>query len=174
MNVRKQKHQRGTRRLELADLRDALKDSRVWTAIGVVRDPGGGDAHYLIEDGDVLVEIEIMPGGEQALARLGSAAGGPGGGVWRIPPIGTEVAILVPLGEFDVSPIIIGTLSSNQPPTGLDADTIIVVAPKVVLGDPASQNSAANGVVVGQGRDPFTGQTYSTLGNSSEVVWAKK
>ena len=112
--------------MEVSDLRFVLQDQRVWTGLGVVQPPPG-ETHFIIEEDDVLVEVQLMPNKEQLLCRLGSFGGGPGG-IWNIPPIGAEVAVLVPTGEFEADPIIIGTLSTGNVPDGLSGDTIVIVA----------------------------------------------
>lgn len=45
---------------------------------------------------------------------------------------------------------------------------------QVVLGDPSVRTALANGVVHAQGIDPFTGQTYGVLGNTSSKVIVEK
>jgi hypothetical protein len=112
-------------RIDLSVMREALKDGRVWSALGVVRADASGNFYELTED-DVLVEVELEPSGQKITARLGAMAGGPGRGVWAIPPIGTEVAVMVPNGEYELGPIIVATLSSNDVPSELDATTIVV------------------------------------------------
>lgn len=120
-----------SRKLDLSSLRAALEDRRVWTALGLVQVPAGSTSHYEITDDDVLVEVELLPAGEPLTCRLAcTAAAGPGGGVWCIPAPGTEVVVLVPHGEFENDPVIIGTLSSNTVPYGLSATTLVIVAPE--------------------------------------------
>lgn len=50
--------------------------------------------------------------------------------------------------------------------------SVVVVAPLVELGD--ENLGLLDGVVHGSGIDPFTGLTYTVLGNASAVVKAKK
>lgn len=153
-----------------------MQDSRTHTAIGLVVAPGG-ESHFIIDGQDVLVDVELLPNGEQLLCRLGSIAGGAGFGVWAIPPVGTEVSVLIPHGDLEMDPVVIGTLTSGTAPAGLDASTLVIIPPpggKVVIGDPNGQSAGDNGVVVGGGIDSCTGLSYSMLGNASSKVWAEK
>ena len=78
-------------------------------------------------------------------------------------------------------PTIVGVLDNNAAPDRVSPDRVILVssvpveitAPKVILGpDPGDIIEATDGVVTGQGLDPFTGQTYAALGNTSSRVFA--
>lgn len=164
-------------RLDIAQIREALRDGKIWTALGVVTRFPGESVHYEIDDdgGGVTVDVELVPNRERVACRLGS---GSGGGVWRIPPEGAEVAVLVPMGDLDADPIITCVVSS--PPAQLtdDTETVVVasgkvkvIAPEIDLGD---SPNALDWVVVGTGIDPFTGSPYHALGNVSSVVRAKK
>jgi hypothetical protein len=55
----------------------------------------------------------------------------------------------------------------------LRASKVRVIADEVELGD-SNLNIVQHGVVLGGGVDTFSGQTYSTLGNSSKTVKANK
>lgn len=164
-------------RLDIAQIREALRDGKIWTALGVVTVFPGESSHFEIDadGGGVIVDVELVPHRERVACRLGS---GSGGGVWRIPPAGAEVAVLVPSGELEADPMIVAVVS--DPPTQLtdETETVIVatgtvkvIAPAVELGD---SPAALDGVVVGTGIDSFTGATYTALGNASAVVKAKK
>lgn len=169
---------KGSKRLDMAQLREALKDGRLWTALGVVTKFPGESSHFEILEGDggtdVMVDVEFMPNRERVSCRLGTDGGG---GVWRIPPVGTEVAVLIPMGDLDMDAIITATVSDA--PEQLDETTTVVIAtgtvkviaPAIELGD---EPAALDGVVTGTGIDPFTGVSYSVLGNASAVVKAKK
>lgn len=125
---------RGTKgkRVDLAALRGAFADGRIETAVGVVTKPDGEADHFEIIDGDVLVDVEIMPKGELVLCRLGVTGGGPGFGVWAIPRVGTEVAVLIPNGEVDADAMIVATLASGTPPSELTGPEILVLKEKAV------------------------------------------
>lgn len=116
-----------SRRPDLTAIRDALKDDRCWACFGLVVAGEDGNHFEIVENSDVLIEVSLMPKEERITCRLGSMAGGPGRGVWAIPPVGTEVAVLVPDGEIDATPIIVATLSTGDVTTDLD-DTIIVMS----------------------------------------------
>jgi hypothetical protein len=113
---------RGSRKFQLNDLKDVLKDGRVWTAIGVVVKPEGESTHFEITTTDVFVEVQLLPDQEQVLCILACSAG-----VWMVPPLGSTVAVLVPTGELQADPVIVGILQT--PGDGLTDTTVIVQAP---------------------------------------------
>lgn len=109
-------------------LKRLLADGKVWTTVGVVKAPEG-EEHYEITDDDVYVDVKLCSG-DQVLCRLGAmGAGGAGLGLWCIPAVGTEVAVLVPRGELEADPVIVAILASGQVPDGLDGSgtTVLVV-----------------------------------------------
>jgi hypothetical protein len=180
-----------TKRLDLTDLREAVKDQRVWCALGVVIQPDGEPFHFeLVTDGDqvtdVLVDVETQPDGLDVTCRLAAAGASQGAGLWRVPAVGDEVAVLLPDGDVSFMPTIVAVLSSGEVPrraaigrTVLVApDSVEVIAPKVYLGpSPDTINEVgpnADGLVHGIGIDPFTGKTYAALGNTTVRVFAKK
>lgn len=117
---------RGAKRLDIAEVKKALRDRRLWSGLGVVRRFPGETAHYEIEvddQPDVLVDVELVPNGERVFCRLGIAVGA----VWKIPPVDTEVAVLIPEGDFDADPIIVAVLEA--PPDLLSETTVVIVAP---------------------------------------------
>lgn len=118
----------------MSAVRAALTDRRVWCGLGIVYKPDGEASHYEIdEDIGVLVNVELMPNQEPLLCRLGGLGSGGTHGVWRIPPVGTEVAVAVPGGDIGGDTIIIGVLSSGAVPNELDGDTVVVKGPSTVL-----------------------------------------
>lgn len=120
---------RGGRAMEPGVAREALEDHKLWATMGtVVADKGGSHYEVRAEDSnnvDILVEV-LLASGEGVTCRLGGFAGGAGIGVWRIPPVGSEVAVLVPTGELEADPIIVAVLSANTVPDNLDADTLVI------------------------------------------------
>jgi hypothetical protein len=124
------------RRLDITAMREALADGKCWTCLGVVVSRDG--SHYEISDGDVLVELDLMPGEQSITARMGAAGGGQGIGIWYIPPVGSEVAVIMPDGDFAFSPIIVGVLSSGSLPDGVAPGvTVIANTSKVLIHDGA-------------------------------------
>lgn len=122
----------GKRRMDLSAVREALKDRRIYTCLALVVQ-GQDGIHYEIdeEEGDILIEVVTVPEGISLTARLGAVAGGANTGIYAIPPVGTEVAIMIPSGDLNMGPIIVATLStggisnpSGQGPT--DTQTVIV------------------------------------------------
>jgi hypothetical protein len=123
---------RGTRRLAIQEMREALRDGRLWTGLGVVAPVEEGGDHWVVElddesnEIDVLVSVVIMPNEEPHMCRLA-------GPVWRVPPVGTEVGVIFPGGEPSGEGILLGQLSSGAPPAGLDADTLVMRAPGLLI-----------------------------------------
>lgn len=118
----------GADRLDQANLRKVLQTGQgVWTGIGVVHVPQDAASHYeIVTDAgeqDVLVEILLAPHGEAMTARLGA-----GGGVWRIPAVGAEVAVVIPQGSYDCDALIVADFSAGSVPDGLDGSTIVIAA----------------------------------------------
>jgi len=160
----------GARGINFQGAAEATDDLRQYFEVGVVRGDGGDNFEIL--DGQVWVDVVIMPTEAPMTCRLSTVAGAPGNGVWMVPPEGTEVAIAFPGGSVENGGIIIGILSAA--PGGTAEGRIVIVADEVILGNPSGQNALQNGVVVGGGIDPFTGQTYATLQNASSKVLAEK
>lgn len=139
--------QRPTKRLPMAELAELLRraDRRVYTKLGVVVRPEGESSHFelVAEDGgvtDVLLEVELQPDRVEVTARLASSAGGPGRGLWTVPSVGAEVAVLIPDGALDWMPIVVGVLSSGAVPAGeqgVAADRTIIVDGEVLIHDGA-------------------------------------
>ena len=127
---------KAAKRLDLTDLRHILRDTRVWAAIGVATAPEDGSQHWRIETDDaggqvdILVNVVTQPGGVPLQARLAA-------GVWVVPALGEEVAVLVPDGRFDFMPTIVALLSSNTVPDGTDPTTIVIARGKVLIHDGA-------------------------------------
>lgn len=132
--------QRAGRRLDITEIREALLDDRTWCGLGLVEKR---ESHFHIEENDVLVEVRLMPGNQPILCRLGAAAGGPGQGVWMIPPVGSEVAVLIPDGELEADCMIVATLSSGAVPDGLVENTMVVVSPNVLIHDGVNAGAEA-------------------------------
>lgn len=121
------KRHKATRKADLTFIKEALRDRRCWGCLGVVVDDGGG--HWGFIDGDVIVDIELQPSEERISAVMGSPAGGLGAGIWSIPPVGSEVIVLVPDGEFDFQPTIVAVTNGETQPNGLSENTIVIQAP---------------------------------------------
>lgn len=148
---------KGPKRLDLTDLRQLLRDERVHAQLAVVTVPDDTTSHWRKDGGDILVEVVTVPRGIELTCRLGAGAGALGMGLWRVPAVGTEVAVLVPDGEPGFQPTIVACLSSGGAPARAGDDRTVLVAldaievqaPKVVMGpDPGSPTE---GVVVEPG-----------------------
>lgn len=119
--------------MDLSAMREALADGKVWSALGIVTAVEG--AHYRLDEDDVVVDVLTIPDEELVTCRLGAGFGGFGIGLWSIPPEGAEVAILVPLGEYNFSPVIVAVLSSGALPDGVAANVTIIANASVLVHD---------------------------------------
>lgn len=135
---------KGAKRVDMAELREALRDRRVWTLFGTVTEPEGPGSHYrLVQEGgktvDVLVEVETAPTVQDLTCRLSAWAGGPGAGLWRVPAPGSEVVVAMPEGRLDMMPTIIGVLSSGDAGSERISDqrTVIVASDRIEITAPA-------------------------------------
>lgn len=131
---------RGTKRLDMSALREALKDSRMWASIGVVTKPDGeeGATHWeiVVDDAgnatDIVVEVQLVPSNVEVTARLNTL------GAIQVPEVGDEVLVVFPDGQLDWMPTIVGRLSTGlipYPSSALIHDTrpkptsILIVPP---------------------------------------------
>jgi len=159
------------RALEMSEIKTAVRDGRVWCEIGVVAVLDNESSHYelLKDDGgstiDVLVGVKFGHSGEQVLCRLGMTAGRQGGfGLWTIPPVGTEVLVHIPQGEYESDAVIVAMASSGGVPSQLDDTTIVLSNVKNIVIDSTEGdvNITANGKVNLQGGDqPIARKTDS-------------
>lgn len=116
-------------------------------------------------------------------------------GFSSVPLTGAEAVVVFPNGDRG-HPLVIATSDRRYRPTDGEAGEVTVynhtgakavfkangdieIAPgpggKIVMaGADTTPGPTGEGVVVGTGIDPFTGQTYSALTNTSSVVFAKK
>lgn len=120
---------RGTKQLDLTDMKKALRDGRQWTALGIVVAPPDGSAHWKIvgDNIDVMVEVELQPSQEPVTARLAA-------GIWMVPDVGDEVAVMLPAGELDFMPTITCVLASSVPATqGPQPQRILIVRGEVLV-----------------------------------------
>lgn len=137
---RPMRSRKAAKRVDLTDLRHLLKDARLWTGIGIVPEPENGAQHWRIETDDagehvdILVDIELQPEGIPVSARIAA-------GVWAVPAIGEEVAVIIPAGRVDFMPTIVALLSSNAVPSsggqGPTPDRIVLVRSQVLVHDGA-------------------------------------
>lgn len=157
----------GAKHIEMADLRNIVRDGRMWCAVALVVARDGDGTHYaIVEDSngnpvDVEIEIDVMPKREQATARLGAVSGGPGAGVWKIPPAGSEVLVGIPGGQLEGSPVVLATLSSQAVPQALDEDTMVLINPKNVILASSNGGKVLIGAPDGTGTQPVAYKTGS-------------
>lgn len=121
---------RGSKRLDLTDMREIFKDNRMWCAVGIVTLPPGADQHFEISDTDVLVDVVLQPHLLDVTCRLAA-------GVTLIPNVGEEVVVAIPEGEMAFMPIVLcvlssGVVSGDQPPA---LNRILIIRQEVVIDD---------------------------------------
>lgn len=132
----------GGRGMNMQAIAEATDDLKQHIEIGVVA-ADVGESHFAIEDDDIWVEVRLKPTDQPVTCRMSSIAGGPGRGVWMVPSVGSEVAVAFPNGKIDAGGIIIANLSSANLPEGVAEDTIVIVAPNVLVYDTASGDAKA-------------------------------
>lgn len=176
---------RGGKRLDVNQLKALIASMPLVTSLGVVRKFPGESSHFEVNtengDNEILVDVELIPSGERVQCRLGFG----NDGVYRIPRVNSEVAVLVPYNpqslikdSLDYEPIIVGVLDTSAP-SALNGDDVVVIEAtkvRVLSGDIELGDSPSplDEVVVGTGVDSFTGSTYKVLQSTSSVVKAKK
>ena len=136
---------RPVKRIDLRDIREVLKDSRVWAAVGQVIQPDGEATatHYELVPGetgaivDILVEVLLTPSNIEVTCRLAGAAGARG--AITIPDVGDEVLIVVPDGQVDWMPVLIARLSTGDVPNpvgqGPSTSTTVIMDTNVLIHD---------------------------------------
>lgn len=179
------------KRLDMATVRASMGRQPAWVYLGIVVKPADQTSHWSMdtdETGGPLIWVQFQPTQEEVECRLGGLGGGPGDGVWRIPPIGTEVMVLTVDGDLNADPAIVAVLSSGATPGELTETTLVVRAPTVTINADAGDCkvlasgvvhlgddslTTQEGVVNGLAVDSFTGSTQFALGNASTKVRAK-
>lgn len=129
---------RGAARFDASAWRELMADGKCEAHLAIVVADEGTGLHFEI-DGEPLVEVQLMPDERRLTARLGDT-----GGVWRIPPIGAEVVVVVADGELAAGAVIVARL--DNAPDGLAVDTIVVLAPaggKVLIHDGTAAQAVA-------------------------------
>jgi len=176
---------RGGKRADTSQIKDWLGKGEMVTSLGVVRKFDNQDSHFQVstENGsqEILVDVELIPSGTRVTCRLGFG----GQGVYRIPQVDTEVAVLIPYDpnslikdSLDYEPIIVASVELNTPSQLNDDDIVVISSARVhvysdniLLGTaPGAQEGILNGSAV----DPYTGATHFALGNASLKVKASK
>ncbi len=127
-----------TRRIDTSSLKEllGLEGDMIFPCLGIVTDEDV-DSHFSIEgtgDGtDLFIEVQLVPGDERMTARMGVAGAGAGQGIWFIPPVGTEVVLIICDGEIEAGAVIVGVLSTGSLPNGVAAGTTVITNSSKVL-----------------------------------------
>lgn len=161
--TRPMRGRKSAKRIDTSGLEALVRDGRAWVKLGKVFAPDGG-SHWQVKGGKVLVEVETMPDGCDLTCRLATWGSGGGNGGWAIPRVGSIVAVLVPDGEIEFHPLLIGVLDCNAAPAGVgesqtlivDDRTVTIRAPSVLLGDDDATESAVHGDSQKSALDTFT------------------
>lgn len=168
----------GAKPLNMPVFRDALRDHSLWCGLALVENFPGADNHFEVTDtGDVLLSIIIQPERTPITARLGSFGGGPGLGIWRIPPVGSEVMWICPHGDIEEEDVlVIGTLSGTEVPQDIqdNNDQMVIVDDKKIQirsNDEDVNIDAENGLVNLQGGDKGVARLEDTTDNGTLVFF---
>lgn len=163
MRVSKPKRgRRPAKRVDFTDIRELLRDQRQWTGIGVVSKPEDGGAHWEIvgDNADVMVEVVLMPDHVRLSARLAA-------GMWVVPSLGDEVAVILPAGELEFMPVITCILSHALPTAqGPNINRIVIARGEVLIHD------GAGGAEALVKKSEYDGHTHGpgTFSNSGGAV----
>lgn len=171
---------------KLADFSDLLSivdrgllRTRVWVSLAKVIKPDEGTPHWSVEvvngSRQTFVELETMPDRMDITARLPAI-----GGLSFVPPVGSEVLVLMPSGKIDFIPFVIpmgdthARTAEGRVVLSATGD-VEIIAPKTKIGpDAAAISEATEGLVNGMGTDPYTGLKHWQLGNASTKAFGKK
>lgn len=165
-------------------------DPRDWFSRAVIK------AYHVDPKLGPYVDVELQPSGDRETAEVGSIYAGNGWGIYARLRVGDQVVVGYPDGGPDSGLVVLQRLWCEPAPPPQSAvdnqeDLVIHVEPGKALrivtsgdGKVVVQSDDVNlgeddlgntqGVVNGEGVDPFTGKTYWLLGNASGVVKAKK
>ena len=172
-------------------------DPRVWVTLATVTELG-----FDPKEGN-FADVQFQPGGEPETAYFGSNYAGKGYGDHNPMKIGDTVLVAIPMGDTGHGPIIIARYNNaGEPPPaefgdgaepskdriihveagqnlkiivtgGGNVNISVETGGQLRLGDDSLQ-APLQGVVQGEGIDPFTGLAYAVLGSASLSVSAKK
>lgn len=120
--------QRPSKRLDLSDMRQLFRDTKLWCAIGIVTVEPGQTQHFEITDTCVVVDVVLQPSLQPVTCRLSSS-------MWAIPAVGAEVLVLVPDGQVDFLPTIIDNYSAPPTTQGPAVGSVIIVGEHVLVHD---------------------------------------
>ena len=172
--IRKSKRPRHQkRRLDLSAMKEVLRDDRLWHARGkVVR--GEDVQSWFIDEGDILVEVQLVPSEIEILAFLGSIAAG---GFWAITPVGTDVVVAFPDdGEIECEPILFATFSSgdvpNPPGEGPTETQLVIARASVLIHDGAGGTKALATEDHKHELPPLVGASYGAGGSGIDTFGA--
>lgn len=135
----------GSFRVPLHEFREAMADGRLWCCLGRVIQPDGGP-HYHKDTSDgksrVMIAVETIPEGLDLTCRLATRP------TYYIPPVGALVAVLIPSGELEHCPLVVGVLDNGAADEEVGTDktlvssevAYVVKAPSIKWGQNAAQD----------------------------------
>ena len=127
------KRRKPTKRFDATNMCKALEDMGFvrgfFSCLGIVLASEDGGPHFELDGEDLTVEVSLMPTQTQLTVRVGTVAGGPGSGIWRVPPVGAEVLVAVPDGDLDFQPTLASWYSSGSLPSDISESTLVIAAP---------------------------------------------
>lgn len=99
------------------------QDTRVWSAIGVVK----GEP-FLDPDEGIFAVVEIQPEQYRVCARMSAVYSGDGFGIWTPLRDGEQVVLGLPMGDTFGFPIILGRVPSRdeKPPQEFQNDRVLI------------------------------------------------
>lgn len=120
--------QRPSKRLDLSDMRQLFRDTRLWCAIGIVTVDPGQAQHFEITESCVVVDVVLQPSLQPVTCRLSSS-------MWAIPAVGAEVLVIIPDGQVDFLPTVIDNFSAPPTTQGPAVGTVVIVGGQVLVHD---------------------------------------
>ena len=95
-------------------------------------------SHWSVNaDGDLEVTVLTHSHAVPITALLGALVGGSGKGVWMVPPLGTEVLVAFPDGDYEGDAVIVGVMPTGSVPSGLTDGKVVIVGIEVLVHDGA-------------------------------------
>lgn len=114
--------------MTLQSIRDITDEQMIPCIAAVVALHDGESTHYVLNDeGQLQISVKTHRG-QQINAILSLDADSDGGGIWRVPALGTEVLVVFNEGDFEGDGYLVGKHPGRitSLPTGLAPGTTVV------------------------------------------------
>lgn len=129
--------QHATQRMDVSTLKQVLRDERVWAGRGKVIKPEGASSHWSVDTTGgkrrLLVEVELMPSGQDITCKLATVGGGAGKGLWFVPAVGSIVRVQLADGALDGYPAIVAVEDCGAADSDITDGRALLVAADIVL-----------------------------------------